>query len=413
MYVWVCVSSNEQGQWRGGVHHGEGTMSHCSGVSYSGLWVNGRPTGESVCLRLAGEGGREVVVLVQGERFNIHFHCLDSNGAIATLESGRSFRVSAAIQKKAGVTGKASPQQQRDRETGDFTTPPPFGYEDTPYELLQLPQSTDSSQRSSTTTPPDAGSTPPPQPAQPLQLSRLTRHLYPLHSSSTHSLSLISRDSENETPRRSSLEPTTSTKSLQDLSNFTDEDSTLDSYTAPSISVTNRGEGSFPGLFLPPPIIPLPQIKSKKLPRSSSRSLKSKTPPPSEQSGGAVRTLKSESLQSESRESMVGTVQSPSSLLVGESSVSIREREEIEGEKKDVSPQSKAARKLLQKRAKFCTPGSYVLTVTEVTSPPFLDRLLPPLHIEVTVLSQKTKKNRDSPLSNLTRSKSKPFDRLH
>ena len=54
---------------------------------------------------------------------------------------------------------------------------------------------------------------------------------------------------------------------------------------------------------------------------------------------------------------MVGTVQSPSSLLVGESSVSIREREEIEGEKKDVSPQSKAAKKLLQKRAKFCTPG--------------------------------------------------------
>ena len=214
------------------------------------------------------------------------------------------------------------------------------GYEATPYELLQLPQSTDSSQRSSTTTPPDSGSTPPPQPAQPLQLSRLTRHLYPLHSSSTHSLSLLSRDSENDTPRRSSLEPTTSTKSLQDLSNFTDDDSALDSYTTPSISVTNGGEGSFPELFLPPPIIPLPQIKSKKLPRASSRSLKSRenqsqTPPPSEQgaqSGGGVQTL-----QSQSRESIVGTVRSPSSLLVGESSVSIREREETEGEKKGVS----------------------------------------------------------------------------
>ena len=40
------------------------------------------------------------------------------------LESGRSFRVSAAIQRKAGVTGKASPQQQQDTETGDFTKPP-------------------------------------------------------------------------------------------------------------------------------------------------------------------------------------------------------------------------------------------------------------------------------------------------
>ena len=227
------------------------------------------------------------------------------------------------------------------------------------YELLQLPQSTDSSQRSSTTTPPDSGSTPPPQSAQPLQLSRLTRHLYPLHSSSTHSLSLLSRDSENDTPRRSSLEPTTSTKSLQDLSSFADDDSALDSYTTPSISVTNGGEGSFPELFLPPPIIPLPQIKSKKLPRSSSRSLKSRenqsqTPPPSEQgaqSGGGVQTL-----QSQSRESIVGTVRSPSSLLVGESSVSIREREG-DDEKKGVSPQSKAAKKLIQKRAKFCTPG--------------------------------------------------------
>ena len=47
------VSSNEQGQWRGGVYHGEGTMSHCSGVSYSGLWVNGRPTGKYISFLFA------------------------------------------------------------------------------------------------------------------------------------------------------------------------------------------------------------------------------------------------------------------------------------------------------------------------------------------------------------------------
>ena len=35
-----------QGQWRGGVFHGEGSISHSSGVSYSGLWLNGRPASE-------------------------------------------------------------------------------------------------------------------------------------------------------------------------------------------------------------------------------------------------------------------------------------------------------------------------------------------------------------------------------
>ena len=35
-----------QGQWRGGVYHGEGSISHCSGVSYMGMWTNGTPTGQ-------------------------------------------------------------------------------------------------------------------------------------------------------------------------------------------------------------------------------------------------------------------------------------------------------------------------------------------------------------------------------
>ena len=219
------------------------------------------------------------------------------------------------------------------------------GYEATPYELLQMPQSTVSSQRSSQTTPP------PPSSPRPLQLGRLTRDLYQLHSSSTHSLSTVSADSKHELARRSSLEPA-STKSLHDLNNLDDTD--LDSYTTPSISITNRGKGSFCELFLPPPIMPLPQIKTK---RSSTRSVKSRenasrTPSPSV----------SQTLRSGSRSSIVKS----SSSLVGESHASdsrhsIREEEEGGGEGGGggVSPQSKVATKLLQKRAKFCSPGMY------------------------------------------------------
>jgi len=34
-----------QGQWWGDVFNGEGSMIHTSGVSYEGMWVNGRPEG--------------------------------------------------------------------------------------------------------------------------------------------------------------------------------------------------------------------------------------------------------------------------------------------------------------------------------------------------------------------------------
>jgi len=35
-----------QGQWRGDVYHGEGSILHASGVTYKGMWVNGRPAGD-------------------------------------------------------------------------------------------------------------------------------------------------------------------------------------------------------------------------------------------------------------------------------------------------------------------------------------------------------------------------------
>ncbi len=36
-----------QGQWRGDVYHGEGSILHASGVTYKGMWTNGRPAGKT------------------------------------------------------------------------------------------------------------------------------------------------------------------------------------------------------------------------------------------------------------------------------------------------------------------------------------------------------------------------------
>ena len=38
-----------QGQWWGDVFNGEGSMIHTAGVSYEGMWVNGRPEGIKKC----------------------------------------------------------------------------------------------------------------------------------------------------------------------------------------------------------------------------------------------------------------------------------------------------------------------------------------------------------------------------
>jgi hypothetical protein len=37
-----------KGQWCNDLFHGEGTLSHCSGMRYSGLWIKGRPEGKYV-----------------------------------------------------------------------------------------------------------------------------------------------------------------------------------------------------------------------------------------------------------------------------------------------------------------------------------------------------------------------------
>ena len=34
-----------QGQWHSGVFSGQGSMAHCSGVIYRGMWINGHPMG--------------------------------------------------------------------------------------------------------------------------------------------------------------------------------------------------------------------------------------------------------------------------------------------------------------------------------------------------------------------------------
>ena len=87
------------------MYHGEGSMVHSSGVTYVGMWVNGRPAGEyslspevlHTCCYLWIEepvaikyndnlgGNNNDIIVEQGKTFDVHLICVDASGATVTL----------------------------------------------------------------------------------------------------------------------------------------------------------------------------------------------------------------------------------------------------------------------------------------------------------------------------------------
>lgn len=220
-------------------------------------------------------------------------------------------------------------------------------------------------------------------PPLPMQLGQLTKELYALHSSSTHSLTgapHLGKGKKGVAPAISN--PLSATRSLQDLHKLEKEEGFLDSLTQPSISVTKRGVGSFKELFLPPPIVLLPSLSTRKQDLcSSSSSLAAKEKPKSpkslsnrskpsspDQQGTRSKTPKSMSLQRVSPSPSLRSP-APSPLLVSSHPKGEGRKEEREEDEAHPHLQRRAGlvglsrsqsvvpQKLLQSRAKFCTPG--------------------------------------------------------
>ena len=244
------------------------------------------------------------------------------------------------------------------------------GYEATPYELLQMPHSSEGSQSSSASmSRPDSSNSTQRQhpPPLPLQLGRLTSELYKLHSSSTHSLTAATYSRGH----KGSDDSVSNTLSLQDLDKFaSEEDTSLDAFMQPSINLMKGGKGAFLGLFLPPPLIPLPNIKKKPSSHLKSRSSSpksedkttptpkkgSRTPSPNLQRSQADIAQGQSQPQSQSRTALASFSSSSLSPLAHKSHTTSSKSVMEEGDTELVS-RSKVAQKLLQKRAKFCTPG--------------------------------------------------------
>lgn len=203
-------------------------------------------------------------------------------------------------------------------------------------------------------------------PLLPLQLGQLTSQLHNLHSSSTHSLDATTYSNSQKQSHHLSV------KSLQDLDKFISEETSLDAYTEPTVSLTKEGKGAFKELFLPPPILPLPSVKKKKKKPAlqsgswtSSPSGRDKSPKTGSRTQSPnLPKSRSNTPPSLPQSRLKQLTQSHTSLPPPSLTSSTKSMAEVEEQSLSqdapvaVSSQSKAAQKLLQKRARFCTPGN-------------------------------------------------------
>ena len=76
-----------QGQWRGDMHNGQGTMMHSSGVIYDGLWLNGRPVAMATKLVITGYEN-SLIETTQGQPFSLTVECRDENDELVPGKVG-------------------------------------------------------------------------------------------------------------------------------------------------------------------------------------------------------------------------------------------------------------------------------------------------------------------------------------
>jgi len=69
-----------QGHFEDDNFDGVGTMRHCSGVTYSGIWDKGNPTILPTKLVITNETGNDCLEFIQGQPFDISVNCTNSNG---------------------------------------------------------------------------------------------------------------------------------------------------------------------------------------------------------------------------------------------------------------------------------------------------------------------------------------------
>ncbi|XP_063488128.1 MORN repeat-containing protein 1 isoform X1 [Symphalangus syndactylus] len=124
--------STYEGQWHSDIFSGLGSMAHCSGVTYYGLWINGHPAEQATRIMILGP---EVMEVAQGSPFSVNVQLLQDHGEIAKSESGRVLQISAGVRYVQLSAYSEVSFFKVDRDNQETLIQTPFGFECIPYPV--------------------------------------------------------------------------------------------------------------------------------------------------------------------------------------------------------------------------------------------------------------------------------------
>ncbi|XP_015748166.1 PREDICTED: uncharacterized protein LOC107327953 [Acropora digitifera] len=375
-----------QGQWWGDMFNGEGSMIHTSGVSYEGMWINGRPEAEGRQICIVGE---EYVEVTQGRPFGFEVECVTIDGE-PTQEEGRSLQVTAGI--KVGALKRSADSTEAEVDT--MMTP--FGFEIEPYPLTEM-----------------LGEV-----ASETALQYHPQQVASVMSSIPYQASPpvgdeLAKNVDN-------LQITDGSDTLGDKESFTADHvqpSEILNRTAPP----SQGSAGFPNghdknatadadLLTDPPTVILPPVVSPVRTKAGKAMFENVLIPPLPpgvriwNSFAAIQESLHELAKNAETRGLTSKFKSKVTVAVASNTLKGANRAATEaGKKKKDSGSADMMEKMDGKRKKekkeekddkFCRPGDYVVIVEDVTSPPFLDVTLAPAFLHVKVTPKKRAKSK-------------------
>ncbi|RDD44078.1 MORN repeat-containing protein 1 [Trichoplax sp. H2] len=440
-----------EGQWRNDRFHGLGGMQHSSGVIYEGMWIGGRPSVETHKLVILGDDNIEIS---QGSPFNIEIMCLTDEGE-PTQDTGRLLQITAAIKKPFTEENQMQPIIENEsikKEKAEKTTPSietesyPISYvvetledeeandQNKGEDSLNATQSdeqlakndhqelkkvqnlklTDLEQSPSHTT---SQFNSPVSPTAPLTPSLYNQADSPQNTQSNGN---NSKQQQSRSKNGKSSEVTTSSSNSniqnnpsiplnQDGTADTDANNKLVANLYPSVSNirTQGGRGSFTNLLLPP----APQHIKVMLGYGNNENSGEANDAENKTEGETKRRKRQSSVglpRSKVRSDNQTTVMKEKSVLKKKQSSGSNDLLNKESNKEDANKRAEKSSRVISPEEKYCLPGDYIITIREVTNPPFLDKLLDPVSICVKVNAVATIKKHKKAAKTKSKEKSEP-----
>uniref|UniRef100_A0A8C4M4M4 RING-type E3 ubiquitin transferase n=1 Tax=Equus asinus TaxID=9793 RepID=A0A8C4M4M4_EQUAS len=134
LFCWECITQwcDTKGQWHSDVFSGLGSMAHCSGVVYRGMWINGHPAAQATRIVILGP---EVMDVAQGSSFSVKVQLQQDDGEVAKSEDGRVLKISAGVRYVQLPAYSEVSFFKVDEDDREMPIQTPFGFDCITYPL--------------------------------------------------------------------------------------------------------------------------------------------------------------------------------------------------------------------------------------------------------------------------------------